>query len=201
MNLENEFDELARRKLKEQEHPFEESHWHEAQRMIVAQRKGRGGRMIIGTLALLFLGTAAWWATRPHDASSLTSAAEQAAPKAIPHPTSSGSSSTAVSSTVNATRSNTLEDTGEGERGEHLITPHGQGDDHRGEGPHIRICASAAGWFRNPCTWNRSSRLNHDKRCFHHTKRQQRSASGDAINTTASGTMGRQDAAVRQMAP
>lgn len=109
MNLENEFDELARRKLKEQEHPFEESHWHEAQRMIVAQRKGRGGRMIIGTLALLFLGTAAWWATRPHDASSLTSAAEQAAPKAIPHPTSSGSSSTAVSSTVNATRSNTLE--------------------------------------------------------------------------------------------
>ena len=109
MNLNNEFDDLARRKLQEKDHPFEEAHWQDAQRMIAAQRKGRGGRMIIGALALLFLGTAAWWATRPHDASSLASAAEQAAPKAVPHPTNSGSSSTAVTSKVNTNLSNTLE--------------------------------------------------------------------------------------------
>jgi hypothetical protein len=109
MNLENEFDELARRKLQELEHPFEEANWDEAQRMITAQRKGRGGRMIIGAMALLFLGTAAWWATRPNDAASPTSVAEQAAPKATPPHTSGGSTSPVSTSTVDATRSNTLQ--------------------------------------------------------------------------------------------
>ena len=61
MNLENEFDELAKRKLKEQAFPFEEAHWLEAQRLIAAEKRSRGThwwKWATGGIALL---TLLWW--------------------------------------------------------------------------------------------------------------------------------------------
>lgn len=62
MNLDNEFDELARRKLQEQSFPFEEAHWQQAEQAIAAQRgRKRRGFWLLGAAALLMVGTTAWW--------------------------------------------------------------------------------------------------------------------------------------------
>lgn len=60
MNHENEFDELARRKLAERDFPFQEAHWLDAQRAIAAERKGRrgGALWVVGGAAVLII--AAW---------------------------------------------------------------------------------------------------------------------------------------------
>ena len=61
MNLENEFDELAKRKLQEQAFPFEEAHWLDAQRLIAAEKRSRASqwwRWATGGIALLAL---LWW--------------------------------------------------------------------------------------------------------------------------------------------
>ena len=39
MNLNNEFDELARRKLQEQAFPFEEANWSEMQKSLNAEKR------------------------------------------------------------------------------------------------------------------------------------------------------------------
>ena len=65
MNLDNEFDELARRKLNDQAFPFEEAHWLQAEQDIAAQRgRKRGGFWILGAAALLMVGTTGWWMLR-----------------------------------------------------------------------------------------------------------------------------------------
>jgi hypothetical protein len=65
MNLDNEFDELARRKLNEQAFPFEEAHWMQAEQLIAAQRgRKRRGFWLLGAAALLLVSTAAWWMLR-----------------------------------------------------------------------------------------------------------------------------------------
>ncbi len=61
MNLENEFDELAKRKLQEQAFPFEEAHWLDAQRLIAADKRSRGShwwKWTMGGIAMLAL---LWW--------------------------------------------------------------------------------------------------------------------------------------------
>ena len=61
MNLDNEFDELARRKLQEQAFPFEEAHWSQAEQVIAAQRgRKRRGFWWLGAAALLVVSTALW---------------------------------------------------------------------------------------------------------------------------------------------
>jgi hypothetical protein len=62
MNLNNEFDELARRKLQEQAFPFEEANWSEMQKSLNGGRKRRaGGFWILGSAALLLVGISSWW--------------------------------------------------------------------------------------------------------------------------------------------
>ncbi|MCC6936808.1 MAG: hypothetical protein IT226_01175 [Flavobacteriales bacterium] len=60
MNTNNEFDELARRKLAERDFPFQEAHWLEAQQAIAAQgntRKGGAWWYVAGGIAVI---VAAW---------------------------------------------------------------------------------------------------------------------------------------------
>jgi hypothetical protein len=62
MNLNNEFDELARRKLQEQAFPFEEANWSEMQKSLNGGRKRRaGGFWILGSATLLLVGISSWW--------------------------------------------------------------------------------------------------------------------------------------------
>ena len=62
MNLNNEFDELARRKLQEQAFPFEEANWSEMQKSLNGGRKRRaGGFWILGSAAVLLVGISSWW--------------------------------------------------------------------------------------------------------------------------------------------
>lgn len=62
MNLNNEFDELARRKLQEQAFPFEEANWSEMQKSLNGGRKRRaGGFWIFGSAAVLLVGISSWW--------------------------------------------------------------------------------------------------------------------------------------------
>lgn len=61
MNLDNEFDELARHKLQEQTFPFEEAHWLQAEQVIAAQHgRKRRGFWWLGAAALLVVSTALW---------------------------------------------------------------------------------------------------------------------------------------------
>ncbi|MBL0128078.1 MAG: hypothetical protein IPP83_11615 [Flavobacteriales bacterium] len=56
MNTNNEFDELARRKLAERDFPFQEAHWLEAQQAIAAQgnsRKGGAWWYVAGGIAVI----------------------------------------------------------------------------------------------------------------------------------------------------
>ncbi|MBK8499549.1 MAG: hypothetical protein IPL52_12235 [Flavobacteriales bacterium] len=60
MNSNEQFDELARRKLAERDFPFQEAHWLDAQRAIAAQHKGRrgGALWMVGGAAAVII--AAW---------------------------------------------------------------------------------------------------------------------------------------------
>ncbi len=120
MNLDNEFDELARRKLQEQDFPFEEAHWQLAEQAIAARRgRKRRGFWLLGVAALLMVSTAAWWTLREAEpagtlASTTTTANE--APSATgpnsrnkaedigPSPTSA--SNTSTSTAVSASNDN-----------------------------------------------------------------------------------------------
>lgn len=69
MNLENEFDELARQKLEGRSIPFEENDWSRMQTLLNAQKRDRLGRiaMWLGGAALLaVLFTGAWLAIGPN---------------------------------------------------------------------------------------------------------------------------------------
>ncbi|MBS1568196.1 MAG: hypothetical protein JST45_02025 [Bacteroidetes bacterium] len=80
MSINEEFDELARRKLGERDFPFQENDWQNARRRIDAQRTGRGRAAIWITGALCLLGTALWFAMGHHAAP--TGAHEPSAPQA-----------------------------------------------------------------------------------------------------------------------
>lgn len=70
MNLNNEFDELARRKLQEQAFPFEEANWSEMQKSLNGGRKRRaGGFWILGSAAVLLVGISSWWLLQDHGSS------------------------------------------------------------------------------------------------------------------------------------
>lgn len=110
MNLDNEFDELARRKLQEQDFPFEEAHWQLAEQAIAARRgRKRRGFWLLGAAALLMVSTAAWWTLREAEpagtlASTVTTTDEH--PSASePHATNKahGPSTTPASTTSTAT--------------------------------------------------------------------------------------------------
>jgi hypothetical protein len=64
MNSNEEFDELARRKLEERQIPFQEADWQNARSRIDAQRGGGNkGMWITGAVALLLVGGLAWYGT------------------------------------------------------------------------------------------------------------------------------------------
>lgn len=64
MNSNEEFDELARRKLEERQIPFQEADWQNARSRIDAQRGGGNkGAWITGAVALLLVGGLAWYGT------------------------------------------------------------------------------------------------------------------------------------------
>ena len=66
MSLNEEFDELARRKLEERAFPFQEADWQDAHARIDAQRDGRGrAAWILSAGLLLLMGGALWLGTRP----------------------------------------------------------------------------------------------------------------------------------------
>lgn len=118
MNLDNEFDELARRKLQEQSFPFEEAHWQQAEQAIAAQRgRKRRGFWLLGAAALLMLGTTAWWTlndTEADTALASTSTTDSTSPSTVEQhgAEKTGTSSTTVStSTATAT---TADATGNG---------------------------------------------------------------------------------------
>lgn len=118
MNLDNEFDELARRKLQEQTFPFEEAHWQLAEQAIAAQRgRKRRGFWLLGAAALLMVSTTAWWTLREAEpagtlASTATtanerpSAAEQQDTNVAHGPSTSSASNTSTASPVPATDDN-----------------------------------------------------------------------------------------------
>ncbi len=67
MNAQNEFDELARRKLAEQRPSFVESDWTAMEQLLHRKKKRRGGwlfRSAIGVGALALIG-GTWWALHP----------------------------------------------------------------------------------------------------------------------------------------
>lgn len=121
MNLDNEFDELARRKLQEQDFPFEEAHWQLAEQAIAARRgRKRRGFWLLGAAALLMVSTAAWWTLREAEpagtlASTATTTNED--PSATgPHatnktedigPSTTSASNTSTSTPIPATDENT----------------------------------------------------------------------------------------------
>lgn len=80
MNAQNEFDELARRKLAEQQPAFVESDWTAMEQLLHRKKKHRGGwlfRSVIGIGALALMG-GAWWALQPQGTTTSTfPAAEQ----------------------------------------------------------------------------------------------------------------------------
>ncbi len=68
MNTNNEFDELARRKLAERDFPFQEAHWLEAQRAIAAQgntRKGGAWWYVAGGVAVIIGAWLLWHVNGP----------------------------------------------------------------------------------------------------------------------------------------
>jgi hypothetical protein len=78
MNLENEFDELARRKLEERSIPFQESDWLQAQALL-ARQKRKSVRIWPWMLGLLLVGSStAWWLIGQEDEASAPLATTQA---------------------------------------------------------------------------------------------------------------------------
>lgn len=62
MSLNEEFDELARRKLEERQVAFQEADWQAARKLIDAERGGRKrGAWITGAVVLLLIGGLAWY--------------------------------------------------------------------------------------------------------------------------------------------
>lgn len=62
MKHENEFDDLARRKLEERSFPMEATHWEDMQRLLAQeQRKRRGFYWPLAAGLLLLVGTGLWW--------------------------------------------------------------------------------------------------------------------------------------------
>jgi hypothetical protein len=118
MNRENEFDELARRKLEERSFAYQESDWKQAQQAIAAQRgRKRRGFWLSGAAALLMVGTAAWWTLREAERAGTlaitapvtnrrTSIAEQHAMREAPSPAMGSASNTSASSAVPAANDN-----------------------------------------------------------------------------------------------
>lgn len=72
MNLENEFDELARRKLEERNFPFQESDWQQAQALLARQQRSRMRIWPWALGLLLVAGSAAWWLSNEQDATITT---------------------------------------------------------------------------------------------------------------------------------
>lgn len=65
MNPPNAFDDLARRKLNEREHPFDEAAWNALQPELIELRgKRRKRRFILWLTLLIGVGAAGWWVTR-----------------------------------------------------------------------------------------------------------------------------------------
>jgi hypothetical protein len=118
MNRENEFDELARRKLEERSFAYQESDWKQAQQAIAAQRgRKRRGFWLSGAAALLLVGTAAWWTLREAERAGTlaitapvtnrrTSIVEQHAMREAPSPAIGSASNTSASSAVPAANDN-----------------------------------------------------------------------------------------------
>jgi hypothetical protein len=78
MNLDNEFDELARRKLEERSIPFQESDWLQAQDLL-ARRQRRSVRIWPWMLGLLLVGSSTvWWLNGPQNEASAPTATAQA---------------------------------------------------------------------------------------------------------------------------
>lgn len=66
MNLNDRFDELARRKLEEQAFPFDEGAWQGAQQAIAStRRKRRGAWYLLGLIPLAFIAWVLWPAPAP----------------------------------------------------------------------------------------------------------------------------------------
>lgn len=84
MNLNEEFDELARRKLEERAFPFAEADWQDARKRIDAERGGRiGAKWITGAAALLLISGLVWYGTRPAGTENAVAAIEQAEPSSV----------------------------------------------------------------------------------------------------------------------
>lgn len=83
MSLNEEFDELARRKLEERAFPFQEADWQDARSRIDAQRRGGKSRAwIYGAGLILLLTGISWYAMRPATSESAHTAI---AAQQVPH--------------------------------------------------------------------------------------------------------------------
>ncbi|MBX2982073.1 MAG: hypothetical protein KF843_05360 [Flavobacteriales bacterium] len=84
MSLNEEFDELARRKLEERAFPFAEADWQDARKQIDAARGGRNGaKWITGAAVLLLISGLVWYGTRSSGAEEAIASLEQAAPPSM----------------------------------------------------------------------------------------------------------------------
>lgn len=84
MSLNEEFDELARRKLEERAFPFAEADWQDARKQIDAARGGRNGaKWITGAAVLLLISGLVWYGTRSTGAEETIASLEQAAPPSM----------------------------------------------------------------------------------------------------------------------
>lgn len=84
MSNNEEFDELARRKLDEQAFPFRETDWDAARALIDAQRRRRRwSAWITGATVLLLISGLTWYGTRSAGTDESIASLEQAAPPSI----------------------------------------------------------------------------------------------------------------------
>lgn len=82
MSLNEEFDELARRKLKERAFPFQEADWQDARKRIDAHRGGKGYAWFTGAV-LLLIGGMVWYGTRSTATENTMASIEQVAPTSV----------------------------------------------------------------------------------------------------------------------
>lgn len=83
MSLNEEFDELARRKLEERQVAFQEADWQAARKLIDAERGGsHPTAWITGTIALLLISGLVWYGTSSLGMENTVAAIEQTAPRA-----------------------------------------------------------------------------------------------------------------------
>ncbi|MCB0767448.1 MAG: hypothetical protein KDB95_09620, partial [Flavobacteriales bacterium] len=79
MSAPNAFDEQARRKLAEREHPFDEAAWTAMQPALDAQQKDRRKRRLLLWIPFLVgMGVATWWFTREQETSTVASVRPEA---------------------------------------------------------------------------------------------------------------------------